>query len=146
MSREVGKLRPAAKKQTRPPRKGERSLEQQALTLETKAYQIVADSAHHSKLLTKQNTSDIQASVEQLQLEAERLKIINSNPYKTRSRQIDTVEEVNSKQTSSEGEEDEAHSRLGSMDTQPYTGILSSPFTNSMSGKSPLQVEYPSVW
>ena len=143
MSREVGKLRPAAKKQTRPPRKGERSLEQQALTLETKADQIVADSAHHSKLLTKQNTSDIQASVEQLQLEAERLKIINSNPYKTRSRQIDTVEEVNSKQTSSEGEKDEAHSRLGSMDTQPYTGILSSPFTNSMSGKSPLQVEQP---
>ena len=87
MSRETGKHKSAAKRQTRAPKKGERSLEQQALTLETKGDHILADSVHHERLLSRQEKKDIQSSVEQLQLEAERLKEISNNPYKTRSRQ-----------------------------------------------------------
>ena len=142
MSREAGKQRPEAKRQARPPRKGERLLKHQALTLETKADNILEDSSHHGALLSQQDTSDIQASVQQLQLEAERLKSINSKPKKSRSKPLDTVDEINSKQSSSECEEDEAHSRLGSMDTHPYAEI-SSPFTNSMMSKSPFHVELP---
>ena len=140
MSRQAGKPRnPAAKRQTRTLAKGEHSLEQQSLTRELKADHILADSTHHSRLLSKQDTSDIQASVQQLQLEADRLKTINS---KTRSKQLETVEETHSKQTSSEGVEDETHSRLGSMDTHLYAEI-SSPFNTSMLAKSPFQVEQP---
>ena len=142
MSREAGKQQPEAKRQARPPRKGERLLKHQALTLDTKADNSLEDSSHHSALLSQQDTSDIQTSVQKLQLEAERLKSINSKPKKSRSKPLDTVDEINSKQSSSEGEEDEAHSRLGSMDTHPYAEI-SSPFTNSMMSKSPFHVELP---
>ena len=140
MSRETGKQKSAAKRQTRAPKKGERSLEHQALILETKGDYILADSVHHERLLSRQEKKDIQSSVEQLQLEAERLKEISNNPYKTRSRQLETMEEL-TRHTSSEGDEGDAHSRLGSMDTEPYTAMLSPPYTNSIFGKSPSQVE-----
>ena len=144
MSREAGKQRPETKRQARPPRKGERVLRHQALTLETKADNILQDSSHHSALLSPQDTNDIQASLQQLQLEADRLTSINSKTKKSRSRQLEVVDEVDSKQSSSEDEEDEASSRLGSLDTQPYTGIpSSSPFTISRMSKSPPQVEQP---
>ena len=138
MSRQAGKSRnPAAKRQTRTLAKGEHSLEQQALQLQAKANQLQADSAHHDSLLSRKDSSDIQLSVEQLQIEAERLKTIS----KSRSRQLETVEEQ-SKHSSSEAEEDDAHSRLGSMDTHPYAEI-SSPFSNSMMNKSPFHMEAP---
>ena len=143
MSRQAGKVRdPAVKRQTRTTKRGEHTLEQQeALDLEAKVNHLQADSSHHDRLLTRRDKSNIQTSVAQLQIKAERLKSITSNPYKSRSRQLDTVEEM-SKHSSSEPEGEESHSRLGSIDTERYT-ILSSPFTTSQHGKSPLQVDQP---
>ena len=144
MSRETGKLRTAAKKQARAPKKGERQLEWDALILDSKAASLILGSTLQSNLLNQQESKDIKDSVDQLQLEAERLRIIATNPHKTRSIPLDTVDETHTHQTSSEGEEDEAGSRLGSLDTQPYNGIpSSSPFTNSILEKSPVQMQYP---
>ena len=143
MSRQAGKSRnPAAKRQTRTLAKGEHSLEKQAHDLQHKADHILADSANHSSLLSSQDTSDIRTSVEQLQLQTGRLTAMNKE---VRSKQLESVEEQ-SGHSSSEGEEEEdTHSKIGSMDTMPYVNTLSSPFTTSLNGKSPSQMDQPPV-
>ena len=94
MSRETGKLRTAAKRQARAPKKGERQLERDALILDSKAASLTLGSTLQSKLLNQQESKDIKDSVDQLQLEAERLRIIAANPHKTRSIPLDTVDET----------------------------------------------------
>ena len=146
MSRDAGKAQ-QAKRQIPKNGKGRRPLdhEQEALTLENKAEALALANAHHTQALSHMEAHDIQISVEQLSLEADRLRQVSRNPHKTRSRPLDTVEEdpPYSHNTSSEGEE-EASSRLGSSDTQPYAEQpTSSPFNQYPFGKSPNQAEQP---
>ena len=142
MSRDAGKTRTAAKWQ--PGKKaGRRQLElevQEPLILNERAEALAASKDHHAQLLTRDESSDIRYGVEQLAMEAEKLRELSSNPYKSRPRQLDTVHEHSpyEQRDSSEGE-DEIDSRLGSLDTQPYSEqVNSSPAIPYNLGVSPL--------
>ena len=121
MSKDAGKTR-QVKRQV-PRRQGKKPLdsEQDPLTLESRAEALTMSRKHHSQLLSQDDSSEIQHRVEELSLEADKLREINKYPYKSRSRQLDTVEDdLYEEHASSEGEE-EVGSRLGSLDTQPYS-------------------------
>ena len=141
MSREAGKTRPLVKRQTKIGKKGERQLDKQAHDLQHKADHVLADGARHSAILSSQDKTDIQTSVEQLEFQAGRLDIID----KVRTKHLDTVEE-HLQPSSSEGEEEEEnHSRIGSLETMSYTNTLNSPFTLSVTEKSPTRMDPPPV-
>ena len=100
---------------------------------------------HHSQLLSQDESHEIQHRVEELSLQADKLRDINKSTNKTRSRQLDTVKEdlPYEDHTSSEGEE-ETGSRLGSIDTQPYSEQpRSSPSAPYKFGKSPRLDDQP---
>ena len=140
MSKEVGKTRSLAKRQTRTGKKGERQLDIQAHNLHLKADHLLADGARHSAILSSQDRTDIQTSEEQLELQAGRLDLMD----KARNKHLDTVEEQ-AQSSSSEEEEEEIHSKIGSLETMSYTNTINSPFTLSVNEKSPSQMDPPLV-
>ena len=138
MFREVVKSRTTAKRQKHG--KKQIDIEQEPLTLNTRAEALAMSKDHHAQLLTRDESSDIRQGVEELSMEAERLREISRNPHKSRSRQLDIVQEHNpfEEQASSDGEE-ETGSQLGSLDTQPYSEQLkSSPAVPYKFGTSPM--------
>ena len=140
MSRQAGKVRdPAAKRQTWTTKRGEQPLEKQALDLQHKAEHLLIDSERHTSLLSSQDKTDIHTSVHQLEQQAGRLTAI----HRAHTKQLDTVEEHSNRSSSEIEEDDDVHSKLGSMDTVPYLNTLSPPFQPSVNDKSPLQLDQP---
>ena len=128
MSRDAAKARTAKKQVSK--RQGKRLLEpdiQEPLTLEDRAEALSLSKDTHSHLLVQSEAKEIQHRVEEMSLEANRLREIQKDQTfrtKTRSRELNTIDEDNPEEdnTSSEQEEmDETNSRLSSHDTQPYS-------------------------
>ena len=125
MSRDARKLRTAAKRQPgKKPGRRPLDLEVEPIDLENKAEALSISREHHSQLLTSEVSREIQHRVEELSLEADRLREVNKQPYKCRSRELNTILEDNISQqhSSSEHEEigDEA-SGIDSQDTRKYS-------------------------
>ena len=128
MSKEAGKAR-TAKRQVPKSRPGRRPLEhdiQEPLTLGDRAEALSLSKDTHSHLLVDNEAQEIQARVEEMSLEANRLREIQKDHTvrtKTKSRELNPIEEDDPEEdnTSSEQEEmEETNSKL-SHDTQPYS-------------------------
>ena len=134
MSKYTGKATATAKKPGRTTRRGEHQLEKQALDLQNKADHLLHDKVTHSSILTIGEASDIQTSIDQLELQANRLK----DASKARERTLEIIHEQSHKSSSEDEEEgEETNSRLGSGDTMPYLNTYSSPLQPSLTDKSP---------
>ena len=151
MSRDAGKTR-TGKKQLPKSRPGRRTLAeetQEFLTLTDKADALALSKETHSHHLLDNESNETQAQVEQMSLDAQKLREIQEEHKfkpKIRSHQIQelnsiTEDEPGEDNSSSEQEQEEiedTHSKLSSHDTQPYSEQSKlSPTLSYRFGKSP---------